>query len=64
MPRTVGSILRLALLLIGATAIAACTPMEPPKLGSGPPALKMAQVRNLGSAPVKGPAATFAFVAV
>jgi hypothetical protein len=64
MARTIGSILRLALLLVGAGAIAACAPVEAPRLGSGPPALKMAQVRNLGSAPVKGPAATFAFVAV
>src|SRR5690606_7150856 len=34
------------------------------KLGSGPPPLKIAQVRNLGSAPVKGAAVSFAFVAV
>lgn len=64
MPRAAAGLLRLVVLLAGAAALAACTPMERPKLGSGPPALKMAQVRNLGSAPVKGAAATFAFVTV
>lgn len=35
-------------------AAAACAPVQAPKLGEGPPALGLSEVRNLGPAPVRG----------
>lgn len=56
-----GGILRLAAILALSALVAACVPMQAPKLG-GPPPIGIKQAGNLGPAPVKGVASVrFAF---
>jgi hypothetical protein len=56
----------LAVSLVAAMAalLAACVPMERPKLGPGPPAMGVSQIRKLGPAPVKGDEVRIAFITV
>lgn len=51
---TVRTLMRLLAFAGLAALLAACTVMEAPKLGAGPPAMGLKQVRDLGPAPVKG----------
>jgi hypothetical protein len=55
MLRTIVRVLTPLVAMAGMAAwLAGCTVPEPPKLGAGPPAMGLKQVRNLGPAPVKG----------
>ena len=53
MARSIGAILRFAALCTLATTIAACTPIERPRLGSGPPVITSKQIHN-GAKPASG----------
>ncbi len=48
MARHIGTVLRLAALCVLAAGIAACAPVERPRLGSGPPVLSPKALRTLG----------------
>ena len=64
MLRSMGDRLRLAAILIIAVAVAACVPMERPRLGEGPPPIPVKKIKTLGAAPVKGAAVRIAFATV
>ncbi len=51
--RSIRSVMRIAVLALAPAAIAACVPVNAPKL-AGPPIIAPQQVRNLGPAPVRG----------
>lgn len=52
MRRIVSGFLPLAMLVVAAALVAACSPVERPALG--PPTLGLSEVRGLGSAPIRG----------
>jgi len=54
----------ITLAALAAALLAACVPMERPKLGPGPPTMKVSQIRSLGAAPVKGEDVRIAFITV
>lgn len=57
-------LLAASLAALVAALLTACVPMERPKLGPGPPALGVKQIRQLGPAPVRGDDVRFAFITV
>ena len=59
MARDIGAILRLAALAALATVVAACTPIERPRLGSGPPVITSKQIHT-GAKPTSGRDVEFA----
>ena len=60
MARQIGTILRLAALCVLAAVIAACSPVERPRLGSGPPVLSPKTLRTLGKPAPTSDVVTFA----
>ena len=60
MARQIGTILRLAALCVLAAVIAACSPVEGPRLGSGPPVLSPKTLRTLGKPAPTSDVVTFA----
>lgn len=52
---------RLAALLAVALMVSGCAAVEAPRFGPGPPGIKPNQIKTLGSAPIRGEAARFAF---
>ena len=60
MARQIGTILRLAALCVLVAVIAACSPVERPRLGSGPPMLSPKTLRTLGKPAPTSDVVTFA----
>ena len=60
MARQIGTILRLAALCVLAAVIAACSPVERPRLGSGPPVLSTKTLSTLGKPAPTSDVVTFA----
>ena len=60
MARQIGTILRLAALCVLAAVIAGCSPVEAPRLGSGPPVLSPKALRTLGKPAPTSDVVTFA----
>ena len=60
MARQIGTILRLAAFCVLAAVIAACSPVEGPRLGSGPPVLSPKSLGTLGKPAPTSDVVTFA----